>query len=287
MEWYSVDVKINDEILRDILSDFVFSIGCKGIEDLDETTFEDASGLRLFFEEDEDPQMIINSLRLFFTENELEEIPEMKYEKIPNINWREEWKKTYSPVEAGKFIVVPAWQEIESDKIKILIEPKMAFGTGTHETTKLMLEEISKHDFTGKKVFEAGSGSGILSIASVLNGAESVTAVDIDEESYDNCKENAHLNKVDTKIHTKFTDDSDYDVENTYDIVLANINRIVLDELIPKFKKIVKPKGLIILSGILIEENARMYQKVHDIGGLITDGYYEMNEWCCIRLVKD
>jgi len=287
MEWYFIDVKISDEIIKDIVTDFAFSIGCKGIEDLDETTFEDATGLRLFFEEDDEPGMIINSIRLFFEENGYELPSDMKFEKIPQTDWREEWKKTYSPVEAGKFLVVPAWQEAETDKIKILIEPKMAFGTGTHETTKLMLQEISKHDLSGKIVFEAGSGSGILSIAAVKMGAESVIAVDIDEESYDNCKENAHLNKADMRIHTKFTNDNDYAVENIYDVVLANINRSVLEELIPKFKKIVKPKGMIILSGILIDENARMYSKIHDVCGLITDGYYEMNEWCLIRLVKN
>lgn len=287
MEWYSIDIKVSDEIIKDLVTEFAFSIGCKGIEDLDETTFEEDTGLRLFFEEDDDPEIIKNSLILFFEENGIEDVPEMKAVSIPKTDWREEWKKTYSPIEAGKFLVVPAWIEVETDKIKILIEPKMAFGTGTHETTKLMLQEISKHDFTGKKVFEAGSGSGILSIAAVKLGAESVTAVDIDEESYDNCKENAHLNHADRKIHTKFTTESDYEAENLYDVVIANINRSVLEELIPKFKHIVKPKGMIILSGILIEENARMYSSIHEIGGLITDGYYEMNEWCLIRLVKN
>jgi len=286
MEWYSIDIKINDEIIKDVITEFAFSIGCKGIEDLDETTFEEDTGLRLFFEEDDDPEIIKNSLLLFFEENGIGDVPEMKAVSIPKTDWREEWKKTYSPIEAGKFLVVPAWIEVETDKIKILIEPKMAFGTGTHETTKLMLQEISKHEFTDKKVFEAGSGSGILAIAAVKLGAESVTAVDIDEESYDNCKENAHLNHADMKIHTKFTTESDYEAENLYDVVIANINRSVLEELIPGFKKITKPKGMIILSGILIEENARMYSRIKEVGGLITDGYYEMNEWCLIRLVK-
>ncbi|HQO08657.1 MAG TPA: 50S ribosomal protein L11 methyltransferase [Clostridiales bacterium] len=286
MEWFSIDIDINDEIQKDLLTEFAFSIGCKGIEDLDETTFEDKSGLRLFFEEDDDPKMIVNSLKLFFEENGFK-IPEIFSEKIPQADWREEWKKTYSPIEAGKFLVVPAWMDVMTDKIKILIEPKMAFGTGTHETTKLMLEEISKHDFKGKKVFEAGSGSGILSIAAVKLGAESVTAVDIDEESYDNCKENAHLNHADMRIHTKFTTDSDYECADKYDFVLANINRSVLEELLPSFNKIVKPGGRIILSGILIDENAIMYSRIKEAGGLITDGYYEMNEWCLIRLVKN
>lgn len=286
MEWYSFDVNVKDDIVKDILSEFVFSIGCKGIEDLDETTFEEKSGLRLFFEEDDDPEIIKNSLILFFEENGFE-VPIISSEKIPKADWREEWKKTYQPVEAGKFLVVPAWMEVQTDKIRILIEPKMAFGTGTHETTKLMLQEISKYDFTGKKVFEAGSGSGILSIAAVKMGADSVTAVDIDEESYDNCKENAHLNHADMKIHTKFTTTSDYEAEDIYDVVLANINRCVLEELISSFKKITKPKGIIILSGILIDENARMYSRIKEIGGLITDGYYEMNEWCLIRLIKN
>ncbi len=286
MEWFSVDVDVNDEIVKDVLTEFAFSIGCQGIEDLDETTFEDKSGLRLFFEEDEDPLVIINSLNLFFQEQGLKDVP-ISSEKIPNTDWREEWKKTYEPVEAGNFLVVPAWMNVETDKIKILIEPKMAFGTGTHETTKLMLEEISKHDLKDTSIFDAGSGSGILAIAAVKMGAVSVTAVDIDEESYDNCKENAHLNKADMHIHTKFSTESDYEKENVYDSVLANINRSVLEDLLPKFKKIVKPGGMIILSGILVDENHRMYKRISDVGGLVVDGYYEKNEWCLIRLVKN
>jgi ribosomal protein L11 methyltransferase len=286
MEWYSFDVNVKDEIIKDILTEFVFSIGCRGIEDLDETTFEDKTGLRLFFEEDEEPEVILNSLKLFFEENGFE-MPEISSEKIVKADWREEWKKTYQPVEAGKFLVVPAWMNVETDKIKILIEPKMAFGTGTHETTKLMLEEISKHDFQDKIVFEGGSGSGILSIAAVKSGALSVTAVDIDEESYDNCKENAHLNRADMRIHTKFTTADDYAHEDKYDIVLANINRSVLEELLPSFKKIVKKGGMIILSGILIEESQKMYKCISETGGLSIDGCYEKNEWCLIRLIKN
>ena len=287
MEWFFVDIDVNDEIMKDVLTEFVFTIGCKGIEDLDETTFEDQSGLRLFFEEDEDPLMIINSIKLFFHEHGIEDVPEMRSEKIPNADWREEWKKTYEPVEAGNFLVVPAWMNVETDKIKILIEPKMAFGTGTHETTKLMLEEISKHDLKDTTIFDAGSGSGILAIAAVKMGALSVTAVDIDEESYDNCKENAHLNRADMHIHTKFTTETDYEKENVYDTVLANINRSVLEELLPKFKHIVKPGGMIILSGILVDENQKMYKRISDVGGLTIDGYYEKNEWCLIRVVKN
>ncbi|MFO7810811.1 MAG: 50S ribosomal protein L11 methyltransferase [Candidatus Delongbacteria bacterium] len=287
MEWFSVDVDVRDEILKDVLTEFAFSIGCKGIEDLDETTFEDKVGLRLFFEEDQDPALIINSLKLFFEENGFKPYPEMRSQKIPKADWREEWKKTYQPVEAGKFLVIPAWKKIESDKIKIFIEPKMAFGTGTHETTKLMLEEISKHDLKDTGVFDAGSGSGILSIAAAKMGALSVTAVDIDQECYDNCKENAHLNHVDMRVHTKFTTASDYEVDEEYDFVIANINRSVLEKLLPGFKRIVKTGGIIILSGILVDEKERMYEKIHDTGGLVVDGYYEMNEWCCIRLVKN
>jgi ribosomal protein L11 methyltransferase len=285
MEWFSVDVRISDEIIKDVLTEFAFSIGCKGMEDLDETTFEEDTGLRIFFDEDDDPAMIVNSIKLFFEESGFD-MPEISSDKIPQTDWREEWKKTYQPVEAGKFLVVPAWMNVETDKIKILIEPKMAFGTGTHETTKLMLEEISKHDFQDKIVFEGGSGSGILSIAAVKSGALSVTAVDIDEESYDNCKENAHLNHADMRIHTKYTNESDYSPDNKYDIVLANINRSVLEELLPKFKKIVKNGGMIILSGILIDENQKMYKCISETGGMTVDGYYEKNEWCLIRLIK-
>ncbi|MCK4978824.1 MAG: 50S ribosomal protein L11 methyltransferase [Candidatus Delongbacteria bacterium] len=286
MEWYSIDINIQDEIAKDVITEFAFAIGCEGIEDLDETTFEDASGLRLFFSKDNDTEAIIGKLKVFLREKDLEGLSDIRIENIPETDWREEWKKSYKPIDAGKFIVVPAWQTVESEKEKIFIEPKMAFGTGTHETTKLMLEQISKLDLKGKKVFDAGSGSGILSIASVKNGAEIVVAVDIDEESFDNCRENAELNGVAEKIIVKFTNDKDYAVKNEYDVVLANINRLVLEKLLPNFKKIVKPGGIILLSGILIDDNEKMYKRIQEVEGLKSDGYFEMGEWCCMKLAK-
>ena len=286
MEWYSIDINIQDEIFKDIVTEYAFSIGCKGIEDLDETTFEDTTGLRLFFEEDINPETIIGKLKVFLKEKDIEGLSEIKIENIPQTDWREEWKKSYKPIDAGKFIVIPAWQIVETEKEKIFIEPKMAFGTGTHETTKLMLEQISKLDLKGKKVFDAGSGSGILSIAAVKNGAEMVVAVDIDEESYDNCRENAALNNASEKIIVKFTNDQDYAVKDEYDVVLANINRLVLEKLLPNFKKIVKPGGVILLSGILIDDNEKMYKRIREVDGLKSDGYFEMGEWCCMKMIK-
>ena len=286
MEWYSIDINIQDEIFKDIVTEYAFSIGCKGIEDLDETTFEDTTGLRLFFEEDINPETIIGKLKVFLKEKDIEGLSEIKIENIPQTDWREEWKKSYKPIDAGKFIVIPAWQTVETEKEKIFIEPKMAFGTGTHETTKLMLEQISKLDLKGKKVFDAGSGSGILSIAAVKNGAEMVVAVDIDEESYDNCRENAALNSASEKIIVKFTNDQDYAVKDEYDVVLANINRLVLEKLLPNFKKIVKPGGVILLSGILIDDNEKMYKRIREVDGLKSDGYFEMGEWCCMKMIK-
>ena len=286
MEWYSIDINIQDEIAKDVITEYAFSIGCQGIEDLDETTFEDASGLRLFFGDDLDPEKIIGKLKVFCSEKDIEGLADIRIQNIPKTNWREEWKKSYKPIDAGKFIVIPAWQTVESEKEKIFIEPKMAFGTGTHETTKLMLEQISKLDLKGKKVFDAGSGSGILSIGAVKNGSEMVVAVDIDEESFDNCRENAELNGVAEKIIVKFTNDQDYAVKDEYDVVLANINRLVLEKLLPNFKKIVKPGGTILLSGILIDDNEKMYKRIQEVDGLNSDGYFEMGEWCCMKMKK-
>lgn len=286
MEWYSIDINVTDEIFKDVIIEYAFSIGCQGIEDLDETTFEETTGLRLFFGDDFDSEKMIGKLKVFCNEKDIEGLADIRITNIPQINWREEWKKGYKPIDAGKFIVIPSWQTVESEKEKIFIEPKMAFGTGTHETTKLMLEQISKLDLKGNKVFDAGSGSGILSIAAVKNGAELVTAVDIDEESYDNCRENAELNGVAEKIIVKFTNDQDYAVKDEYDVVLANINRLVLEKLLPNFKKIVKLGGTILLSGILVDDNEKMYKRIQEVEGLNSDGYFEMGEWCCMKIKR-
>lgn len=296
MDWYSIEVNISDKIVKDLLSAYAFEIGCQGVEDLDERVFldgseEQQSGLKLHFFKEADYKEIVKLLTEHIASLKMGiDIDSLmfKIEDIEKQNWREQWKVNYKPIDVGDFMVLPIWlKDTETDKIKILIEPKMAFGTGTHETTGMMLDMISRTDIEGKKVFDAGTGSGILAIACAKKGASKITAVDIEEESIDNSKENAEYNSVLEKIEIKLADDNTYASESIYDIVIANINRIVLIELMDNFYKVAQKGATILLTGILIDEKQLIYNKIDKVGGMKQVDYIEKNEWCCMKFIKE
>lgn len=296
MDWYSIEVNISDKIVKDLLSAYAFEIGCQGVEDLDERVFldgseEQQSGLKLHFFKEADYKEIVKLLTEHIASLKMGiDIDSLmfKIEDIEKQNWREQWKVNYKPIDVGDFMVLPIWlKDTETDKIKILIEPKMAFGTGTHETTGMMLDMISRTDIEGKKVFDAGTGSGILAIACAKKGASKITAVDIEEESIDNSKENAEYNSVLEKIEIKLADDNTYASESIYDIVIANINRTVLIELMDNFYKVAQKGATILLTGILIDEKQLIYNKIDKVGGMKQVDYIEKNEWCCMKFIKE
>ena len=293
MDWYSITVNITNQEVKDILTAEIFDLNCKGVEDLDASFFENEeqkSGISFFFESNVCAAPVIEKIK-----NIISAIPDsgvntnklhFDIEKIKKQNWREQWKENYKPIDAKEFLVLPSWMaETSTAKKKILIEPKMAFGTGTHETTRLMLSAISDTEIENKAIFDAGTGSGILAIACALKGARKIFANDIDTESIENTQENAKLNQVYDKIEVKLTDDSQYSKNEVYDILLANINRSVLIELLPGFYNITKNGGSIFLSGILTEEQHLIEEKVNELGMKVISIDYN-NEWCAFRLKK-
>ena len=171
-----------------------------------------------------------------------------KWEKQNKEDWHLAWKDNFQPVVIDeKLAVIPHWQnEILADTV-IKIKPGMAFGTGHHETTWLMLNQVLKHVKPGMSVLDLGAGSGILSITANKLGAEKVDAVEFDSDCESNFNENLQLNNLDAIIPFH---NHDVLVWNKfdYDIILANINCNVIEGLIPKFKG---TKANVILSGLL------------------------------------
>ncbi len=173
------------------------------------------------------------------------------------IDWNSEWKKNFKPVVISDRIrVYPAWfelPELKGDEIIIRIDPQMGFGTGTHETTQIMMQFL-EHFAAGKsKMLDAGTGSGILSLlAEKLNPQCDIFAVDIDKDAIDNAKINAELNG--SRRVRWFIGDISVVTSNSFDLIVANINRTVLETLIPEFVKRLEKNGILLLSGILVEE---------------------------------
>ena len=168
---------------------------------------------------------------------------------IPQKNWNEVWESNFEPISIGDAVFVRAtFHEPRPEfKYEIVIDPKMAFGTGHHQTTAMMLQLMLENDFTGRKVLDMGCGTGILAIMAAKLDAESVVAIDYDPVCFDSTIENAQLNHID---NIKALCGSKEAIPNEqYDIILANINRNILIDQMSRYAEALKPGGEIYFSG--------------------------------------
>lgn len=175
-------------------------------------------------------------------------------------NWNEEWERTIKPQTIGEFYVHPTWSASPDDiddKIELMIDPKMAFGTGYHATTRVMLEWLPEVISEGDEVLDAGTGTGILAIAALKLGAQSAFGFDVDEWSETNAHENILLNQVEN-FEVKLGSTEVIPEGKKYDVILANINRNTLIELLPELTKFLKEDGKLLLSGLLEEDEEVM-----------------------------
>jgi ribosomal protein L11 methyltransferase len=228
------DNEINREILVAVLSQTEF-------ESFDET---DESVEAFWPGENFTPEAVIPLIQ------DLNFDVEMKDEIIPDQNWNEVWEKNYfKPLLIAEKCLVraPFHTEYPEAEYEIIIEPNMAFGTGNHETTSLMAEEILKLDVSGKTVLDMGCGTGILAILASMRGAEKVTAIDIDHWAFEGTVENARVNKI-TNIEAALGDASLL-VDQQFDIIFANIQKNIVMRDLPVYNNVLKPGGQILLSG--------------------------------------
>ncbi len=176
--------------------------------------------------------------------------------KCEEYDWSVEWKKFFKPIEVGeRFVVVPSWEKYENNAEKIIlsIDPGMAFGTGSHETTSICLKLLEKIDLKNKSVCDVGTGSGILAIASEKLGASSILAIDIDSQSIKTAKENIKINGCKNRI-TVVNNDLLYSTDEKFDLIIANILPDVIIDLIPQAYEKLNENGLVLVSGIILEK---------------------------------
>ena len=178
--------------------------------------------------------------------------------KIKDQNWNSIWESNFDPIVVDdECILLAHFHNIEKEyKYKIIMEPKMAFGTGHHETTYLMASAILKFDCRDKAVLDMGTGTGVLGILAALKGAKEVDAIDIDEWSYESALENAEFNGVKDRVNVFCGDASLLSNPEKYDLILANINRNILINDMPIYYKSMKAGASIFFSGILLEDIA-------------------------------
>lgn len=205
---------------------------------------------------------------------------------IQQQNWNAAWEAAIEPVVAGTFVVLPTWKAVPdhaTDLTPIWIDPKMSFGTGHHETTRLMLQLMNDISFQDTDVLDAGTGTGVLAIAAKIMHAKSVHGFDIDPWSVENGYENVATNKV-TGI-TLEQGSIEIARGRQYDVILANIVQNVIESFLPDFRSIVKPSGDLLISGILKEGEARLLQMAADTGFELRRSLYE-NEWAGFHFVR-
>lgn len=204
---------------------------------------------------------------------QIQSLPPVQYRQIMDENWMTAWKDQYKPLQVGqRLMIIPAW--IEKDfpgRLPIRINPGMAFGTGTHPTTRLCLELIEKYLQPGQTMFDIGCGSGILTIAASRLGAEKVIAVDISSASVQSTQENCKLNQVDTQVEVG-QGSSDLIMAGHFGLlqaplVAANILASVITDLLEDgLADLVETNGLLILSGILDHQVDAILNKARDYG---------------------
>lgn len=211
---------------------------------------------------------------------------DVKWSDLDNKNWNEIWEANFQPVEVNKFCRIRAdFHQPSSDfKHEIIINPKMAFGTGHHQTTWMMLAHMEFLNFQNTKVLDYGCGTGILSILASKLGAKHTDALDIDEESYVNAEENAKINHIANMNCICGTLEQIKD--DDYDIILANINRNVLLDSGGVIYEKLKPQGILLLSGILTQDEKVILKKyVNDLALTLLDKT-QKDDWICIKLIK-
>ncbi|EKO3566075.1 50S ribosomal protein L11 methyltransferase [Vibrio metschnikovii] len=203
-----------------------------------------------------------------------------KIEQIEDKDWEREWMDNFHPMKFGERLwICPSWRDIpDPNAVNVLLDPGLAFGTGTHPTTALCLQWLDSLDLSGKTVIDFGCGSGILAIAAIKLGAAKVIGIDIDPQALQASKDNAERNGVADKIEVYLPQNQPENL--VADVLVANILAGPLRELSAVIKSLIKPGGLLAMSGVLntqAEDVATYYRDQLDIDPII-----EQEEWCRI-----
>ena len=205
-------------------------------------------------------------------------------EEIEQVNWNEEWEKNFEPIDVdGNCHVRAPFHPKTNAEFDIIIEPKMSFGTGHHETTHMMIQHLLETDVTGMKTLDMGCGTAILAILAEMKGAKPIDAIDIDNWCYLNSIENAERNNC-TNI-TVYEGDAALLKDKKYDLIIANINRNILLNDMQSYVDCLNPKGTILFSGFY-EEDIPFIDASCTEKGLTYVKKFQRNNWVSLKYVN-
>ncbi|MDX5320209.1 MAG: 50S ribosomal protein L11 methyltransferase [Bacteroidota bacterium] len=223
--------------LQEILSAELFEIGFEGIWQQDE-------GLHAYIPLNDFDQEALSDL---LNRYELD-TKELQITNMDQVNWNEDWEKAYDPILVDNRCMIRAefHEPVEGLEYDIIIQPKMSFGTGHHDSTRLIVEMMLNMDFTGKSVIDVGCGTGVLAILAGMKGADPIVAIDNNPWSYENTLENAERNHIPMEV---IESDIESFKGSGYEIILSNITRNINHQNIPKYAGMVQTGGSLIMSG--------------------------------------
>ena len=246
-----------------------------------ESFVETDEGVSAYIQQDDLDESKLNELQLFGSD-----LFSVQYtsEVIEQVNWNEEWERNFDPIEVtGSCVIRAPFHEPFGVPYEIIIEPKMSFGTGHHETTHMMLEFLLEFEMKGKTVLDMGCGTAVLAILSEMRGAAEIDAIDIDEWCVENSEENAVRNNC-SNIRVQLGDACLLTSERNYNLIIANINRNILLNDIPTYVRCLEKGGTLLLSGFY-SEDLKMISECCVNNGLQFVENKERNNWIAAKFV--
>jgi len=246
-----------------------------------ESFVENVDGVTAYIQEVDWNSIILDTIQILNSE-EFE--ISYKEEIIEQTNWNSEWEKNFNQIEVDNLVSIRApFHENPNLKYDIVIEPKMSFGTGHHETTHMMVQQLLALDLTNKKTLDMGCGTGILAIFTEMKGAQPIDAIDIDNWCYENSLENVERNNC--KQISVFEGNASLLVNKKYDVIIANINRNILLNDMNAYMNCLNENGTILFSGFYKEDIPIIDAEVSKYG-LKLDTTIERNNWVSLKYLK-
>lgn len=252
----------------------IAELGLFGFESFVETE----TGLLAYIPSEEHSEDVINEIQILKSD---EFIVEYSVKTIEQTNWNEEWEKNFTPINVDNKVYVRApFHDASTMDYEIVIEPKMSFGTGHHETTHMMIQHLLDLDLTHKSVLDMGCGTGILAIFAAMKNARPIDAIDIDEWCVENTNENIEKNNC--EFISVFLGDAHLLKNQKYDIIIANINRNILLQDLPAYKRCLNNNGILLLSGFYTEDEPLLQSKAKELEFEFLKKF-ERNNWLSLQ----
>lgn len=278
--WHRVTLTLHP-CAAELANSLLFSLGTTGTRTIEES--EEVLRLEAYFPGSTSPGELIESLEAGLRREGQPVLTDVSVSTIPDQDWLQEWKQGYEPVWIGRRIVVaPSWKlpsDIEG-RVVVQIDPGMAFGTGTHETTRLCLEAIERY-WDGGTLLDVGTGTGVLAItAALLRPNARVTAIDIDPLAVKIARENIAINRVSDRV-TAVEGLPRQFAGREFDLVVANLTAEVIVDSMTDLDACLRCSGSLILSGILTELRPSVERSVREIGLTIVEGH-DAGEWSAV-----